>query len=294
MLPERVLVYIAEGYPRPDFQIGEEEYIYVRKGMVAQRALRYDEIGSDCILMLDDDVLLAPNSAEKLLLAMQENNADCVGADVFRNHLMPLKTKLFAAASNLVLPHNGSKWAFRVCRNGSFTYNAHPHKAYYRSQSCGGPAMLWRKQAFLNLHIEDELWLDSLGFAYGDDMLETYKLHANGGHLGVLYDAGIVNQDPGTASGGYKKSADRLRIRTQAMYMIWWRSIYRNGADTAWTRSLAVAAFGLKTAWMLLCLIIASPFMKLEHAVPSYIEGMKEGRKSVRSADFKSLRPYIA
>jgi hypothetical protein len=40
--------------------------------------------------------------------------------------------------------------------------------------------MLWRKDAFLRMSMQDELWLDALGFAYGDDALESYKLHANG------------------------------------------------------------------------------------------------------------------
>ena len=61
--PERVIVYIAEGYSRPTFTRGKEEYVWVKKGMVAQLALPYHEIGSECILMLDDDVELAPDSA---------------------------------------------------------------------------------------------------------------------------------------------------------------------------------------------------------------------------------------
>ena len=62
--PERVVVYIAEGYEGPKFTVGSEEYVWVPKGMMSQRVLPYDEITSDCILMLDDDVLLAPDSAE--------------------------------------------------------------------------------------------------------------------------------------------------------------------------------------------------------------------------------------
>ena len=63
--PERVLVYLAEGYTRPDFTVGREEYVWVKKGMMTQRVLQYDEVSSDCILFLDDDILLAPDSAEK-------------------------------------------------------------------------------------------------------------------------------------------------------------------------------------------------------------------------------------
>ena len=57
--PEKVVVYIAEGYSRPEVTVGKEEYVWVKKGMMTQRALPYDEISSDCILMLDDDVRLA-------------------------------------------------------------------------------------------------------------------------------------------------------------------------------------------------------------------------------------------
>lgn len=35
--PNKILVYIAQGYPIPQETIGIEEYIYCPKGMVAQR-----------------------------------------------------------------------------------------------------------------------------------------------------------------------------------------------------------------------------------------------------------------
>ena len=86
--PERVLVYIAMGYERPSSTVGREEYVWVRKGMVAQRVLESRDIDSDLILMLDDDVELSPNSVERILKAMDENGADCVAADTFKNQEM--------------------------------------------------------------------------------------------------------------------------------------------------------------------------------------------------------------
>ena len=65
--PREIVIYIAKGYPRPDFQIGMERYVEVDKGMIAQRALQYREITAENILLLDDDVELSPNSAEILL-----------------------------------------------------------------------------------------------------------------------------------------------------------------------------------------------------------------------------------
>ncbi len=284
--PERVIVYIAEGYTRPDFTVGDEEYVWVKKGMMAQRIIPYDEIKSPCVLMMDDDVLLAPDSAERMLKALIENDADCVGADVFQNHKMGFGKKVFAAITNMVFPHWSRTWAFKIHRNGSFSYNNCPSKSFYWSQSCGGPAMMWRKEAYERIHLEDEKWLDSLGFAYGDDALETYKLYRNGGRLGVLYDSGIQNLDAGTSSTAFRKSPERIYIRTKASFMIWWRSIYRNGKDTAWSRFLAAAAFGFKTIWLI-------PAMCVAGKIGSYFRGLRDGWRAVHTAVFQALPPYI-
>ena len=291
--PERVVIYIAEGYERPKFTPGKEEYVWVPKGMMSQRVLPYDEITSDCILMLDDDVMLAPDSAEKMLRAMVEYNADCVGADAFQNHRMPLKTKIYAALTNLVFPHRSRKWAFRIRRNGSFSYNARPKSDFYWSQSCGGPAMLWRKDALLKIHLEDELWLDKLGFAYGDDQLETYKLHANSGRLGVLYDAGITNLDAQSSSSAFRKSAEYIYTRTKALLMTWWRMCYKTGKDTPYSRALAAIAFGFKSLWLFLVMCVAALVKGDGHYLTSFCKGLKDGRKEVHSPDFQNLPPYI-
>ena len=291
--PERVVIYIAEGNERPNFMVGKEEYVWVKKGMMSQRVLPYDEITSDCILMLDDDVLLASDSAEKMLRAMVEHNADCVGADVFQNHRMLLKTKIYAALTNLVFPHWSRKWAFKIHRNGSFSYNANPNKAFYWSQSCGGPAAMWKKETFLRLDLEEELWLERLGFPYGEDALMTYKLHANHGRLGVLYDAGIANLDAQSSSGAFRKGAEYFYVRTKAMFMVWWRTCFKNGKDTACTRFLTATAFSFKALWLIPVMTAAAIAKRNFRVLSSYFRGLRDGWKEVHSPEFQNLPPYI-
>lgn len=291
--PERVMVYIAEGYARPNFTIGKEEYVWVRKGMVAQRVLPYHEIASDCILMLDDDVMLAPDSAERMLVAMDEQRADCVGADTFKNQDLSVGTKVYAAVTNLVFPHYSEHWAFKIHRNGSFSYNNHPRKSFYWSQSCAGPAMLWRKFVYEQLHLEDELWLDSLEFAYGEDITATYKLHKNGFRLGVLFDSGIENLDGGTSSDSFRKSPQRMYVRSKAQFLVWWRTCYNLRNTTAWNKGLTAFCFMLKAVW--LCLVMCG--VALVRCRPAmltqYLKGLKDGWKFVHTTDFHSLRNYI-
>ena len=291
--PERVMIYIAEGFPRPDFQVGNEEYRWVRKGMMAQRMLPYDEIASDCILLLDDDVCLAPDSAEKLLSSLEEDGADCVGADVFRPQRMRPGTKLYAASVNLVFPHCSRTWAFRMHRNGSFSYLARPKREYYRSQTCGGPCSMWRKDAFLRLHLEDELWLDALGFPYGEDALVSYKLYRNGGRLGIRYDSGVENRDARSSSDRYRQDPDRFRIRSQALLMVWWRSLYRNGADTSISHLLTGTAFALKACWLMLVMAVSALVLLKPKVFYAHLRGLRGGWKAVHAASFRALRPYI-
>ena len=185
--PERVLVYIAEGYVIPDFRVGKEEYVVVPKGMARQRILPYDEISSDCILLLDDDVRLGETAAERLLKTLTEHQADCVGADTFRNQDMSWKQKVAAFLLGGVYPHSNEHWAFCVLPTGAFSYNKKPQPRFYLSESCAGPASLWRKESFLALHLEDELWLEELGFPYGEDLVTFHKLAINGFRLGIDY-----------------------------------------------------------------------------------------------------------
>lgn len=291
--PERVLIYIAKGYERPGFTIGCEEYVWVEKGMLAQRALPYTEITSGCILLLDDDVRLNTDSAERMLKAMERYDADCVGADVFSNHEMSLKNKLYALAVNLVHPHHDENWAFKIHRNGSFSYIAHPTKSFYWSQSCSGPAALWKKDTLIRLHLEDERWIDTLGFAYGEDALTYYKLYRNGYKLGILFDAGIHNLNAGTSSSIYRKAPQRMYIRTKAMFLIWHRSLYLPASHSLKEKTLTVIAFTLKLLWMFPMVCAAAMLSFHAKSVVLYFKGIYDGWKFTSSTIYRTLPNYL-
>ncbi len=291
--PERIVVYIAEGYERPTFTVGREEYVWVKKGMVAQRVLPYTEICSQCILMLDDDVELHPCSAERLLRELEEGGYDCMGSDIFENHCMTRLAKMKAMVSNLVFPHGGQKWAFKIHRNGSFSYINRPVLPCYPSQSCGGPVMLFRKDVYHRLRLEDELWIDRMGFAYGEDLVESYKLYRNGYRLGVSFDAEIKNLDSSTSSGAYRRSPDRMRLRTRAIFIMWWRTGYNLDCNCRLEKTLTALAFILKTLWMLIVMTGASVVMRKKSYIVQYIQGLREGWRFVHTPEFKNIPNYI-
>ena len=291
--PDKVLIYIADGCTRPDFRVGNEEYVWVKKGMMSQRLRHYDQIESDCILMLDDDVSLQPESVAKMLAALEENEADCVGADTFRTHEMPLSMKIYAALTNLVFPHRDDGWAFKIKTNGSFSYNRKPKTDFCLSQSCAGNAMLWRKNTYDKLHFDDELWLDELSFAYGDDMLESYKVYKNGYRLGVLYDSGIEHLDARSASRDFRKSPEWIYTRAKAGFLVWWRSCYKTGGDSKSQRFCAALSFFCKSVWLLLGITAFAISRFSFGMVVSYLKGLRDGWRYAHLDRFKKLGPYI-
>lgn len=134
--PERIIVYLAEGYGRPKETIGREQIVYVKKGMVAQRALDYREVDTPYVLMLDDDVFLPESAVEKMAEVLLSEDADCVAADTFQNHKMSFISKMKAAVSNWAFPMFHSEWAIKIQRTGSFLYNISPPERILSIAEC--------------------------------------------------------------------------------------------------------------------------------------------------------------
>ena len=195
--PSAILVYIAEGYPLPKETIGKERCIYVKKGMVAQRALLYLEVETEYILFLDDDVYLASDSVEILYRQLKEKHADVISPDVFYNATRSLKSELMMTISGRMRARRCDKtWGYKVMRNGGYSYNKHPQEVM-SSQTNAGACFLCRKDDFLRLHFEDELWLDSTSYPLGEDQVMYYKMYLKGMKILTWYKSGFAHLDAG-------------------------------------------------------------------------------------------------
>ena len=257
--------------------------------MAEQRILTYQEISSDCILLLDDDVRLGENAAENLVQTLSEQEADCVGADTFRNQDMSWVQKMKALLLGGVYPSWNDNYAFRVLSTGAFSYNNHPQSTFYLSDSCAGPAAMWKRETFLKLHLEDELWLDDLGFSYGEDLVQFYKLVINGYKLGIHYGIDIEHMDGKTSSARYKQQSNRLQLRTKAQFIIWWRCFWQTDR---FAKGAMLLRFSLKMTYQFLLILLATPFLRRWDFPAQVIKGLREGWQFVHSPEFVVLRPY--
>lgn len=220
--PEDIIVYIAEGYPLPKQTCGRERYVRVPKGMVAQRALRYDEVKTEWILFLDDDVYLPPASVQELVDALHENDAHVISPDTFDNAARNLKSELMMTISGRMIARRGDeKYGYKVLRTGGYSYNKRPEPRAYLSETNAGPCFMCRKQDFLKIDLEEELWLDELKYALGDDQAMFYKMHLYGLKQLTLFGSGIRHLDAGSTL----QNVDKERQMVEADYyfrLIFW------------------------------------------------------------------------
>lgn len=290
--PQRVIIYIADGYPEPDFRVDYEIYIHVRKGMIAQRALEYREIESPLILLLDDDVYLPPHSVETLIQALEQGHYDCVSPDTFANHRLSTLGKLYCFFSNLTLAIPNCKYAFKIHYNGTLSFLNNPRPGVYDSQSAAGPCALWRKDAFRDIDVKSELWMDDLEFAYADDQLIFYKLFANGRRLGMHYGSGIEHRDGRTARSSSYRGPRMFLTRAKAQYLVWHRSLYKPDPSPI-RRMLKAASFSFKLLWMLPVHILAAVRYRSPLIPYYFLKGTLDGYRYSHSVYYRQLRPYI-
>lgn len=92
--PEHIFVYIPYGYALPKETIGIEEYIRCDKGMVSQRALPFDEVTTEFILFLDDDLSFQEDFVKTLFDGLIENEGDCISPNIYPNNEEKLLNKV--------------------------------------------------------------------------------------------------------------------------------------------------------------------------------------------------------
>ena len=228
VLPQKIVVYIAEGYPIPKETMGAEQYVYVKKGMVAQRALDYKEVESEYILFLDDDVYLPPNATELLFSSLAEKGADVISPDVFDNASRSFSQGLLMLISGRMRARKDDKhWGYKVMRNSGYSYNRNPSQDIYYSQTNAGPCFFCSKEIFLNAKFEDELWLDKMDYPLGEDQVMYDQMSLNGYEILTLFNSAIIHLDAGSSRVNSEKENKIIYSDFRFKTIFWHRFIYK-------------------------------------------------------------------
>lgn len=288
--PSAIIIYIAEGYDIPTETIGVEKYVYVKKGMVAQRALRYDDVETPFILFLDDDVYLPPNGVELLYNEMLERKADVISPCVFFSEKATVKDKIrLSFFGKEVCRVFGHKWAFKILRTTGISYNNNPGNGIYESQANGGPCFFCYKSAFTDTHFEDELWLDKAPYAFPEDHVMFYKMHLRGHKVLTTFDSGIIHLDAGTTLGA--NTPERIQKLIYSEYrnrIIFWHRFIYSCERSPFGKLLSLFAI-CYSVFIQYCKIIAKTIIGNKSDAKALQNGLHDGWAYLKTDEYKKL-----
>lgn len=288
--PKKILVYIAEGYPLPKETIGIEEYIYCPKGMIAQRALPFDEIDTEWILFLDDDLRIPDDGIEKLFEGIERFDADCIAPNIYPNHNLSVKNKILAIFRMQTYPHWDKRWAFKIRKSGHYSYNNHPAEIL-PTQSNAGACFLCRKEAFQRIHFEDEMWLNSFKYALGDDQLFHYKLYKYGYKVLTHFNCPIKHLD--AQAGGIKNHKEKNLCAIASRFLVWYRTIFSIQKNIFGKTVCWLAFLGTNVIYFLFSCINALRRRKW-YVISNIWKGNIEGYKYAHSEKYLSYPDFLA
>lgn len=288
--PEHIFVYIPHGYDLPKETIGKEEYIRCDKGMITQRSLPFDEITSDYILFLDDDIYLPEDCVEKLFAGIEEYGADAISADAYSNHQESWGQKLKFIAGG-TYPHFKQDLAFHIRRCGHYSYNNNPRKTVLPSESASFALCLIKKEVYKAIHFEDERWMEGFRYCQGDDQLFYYKLFLYGYKLLVHYDTGMIHLDAG--AGHINNPEERNRVYSVLRYIMWYRTmidIKQSVKNRCYNSLCFYASLISKTPLSIFYALTQRRF----YFISNIARGVIDGRRFLRTDAYKLMPKFDA
>ena len=287
--PDRIIVYLAESYEIPKETIGVERYIYVPKGMVAQRALSYYEVDTEYILFLDDDVYLPPEAVSRLYNELQQYNANVISPCTFQNHKQRTLSKVFKAITGKERPmFTNNRWSYKVMRTAGFAYNNNPSKPVYESQSNAGPCFFCKKNDFIYISFGEELWLDKTYYALPEDQVMFYKMYKKGLKLLTSYDSGIVHLDAGTTMQSNPERECRLVYSEYRNKLIFWHRFIFLPDHNPLSRFMSVLVLGYALAIQFIKCIVYFLIGKSKTS-KAFFDGINDAKCYLKSDEYKSL-----
>lgn len=154
-------------------------------------------------------------------------NANVISPDVFPNAERSFFYKCMMFFSGRMLPRkDDGKWGYKVMRNSGYSYNNNPNLDIYLSQTNAGPCFFCKKEDFLRIHFEEELWMDSLNYAQGDDQVMFYKMYLKGLKQLTWFHSGVKHLDAKSTMENKDKKKMLLYSDFRFKIIFWHRFIY--------------------------------------------------------------------
>lgn len=289
--PTEVIVVLPEGYDKPKEQLGYEKFYYCKKGMVNQRLYGISQCNTEYAFVTDDDISFEPEFIDKL-------SAPVVSGDytISIGPLIEFLPKKGKEAFVYIITAHALPTLFHknryntVLKTTGYSYNRNlefGRGRLYETQSAPGACFFVNVMEFNSIHFEDELWLDSNGYAAYDDEAMYYKAWINGLKTVLVADAHFNHLDGKTSQ---QKNNNSIGDYCYAFnkWVFWRRFIYERSTPLGkiWCR----ICFGYHLFAESFIGILLSTIKKSgKQSIVAKRKGKNDAKQWIKSEEYRKL-----
>ena len=286
--PKEVIVVLPEGYDLPVERLGYEKFVFCKKGMVTQRIEGIYHTKCEYILFCDDDISFSSDYIMKLYEPMKDGLADVTIGPLLE--FFPQKGGMSIASALLggAIPTIFNKNNYTtILRSSGWSYNRidlNNCNKYYKVQSAAWTNFFIKRQVMIDIDFDSELWLEKSGYAYLDDQTMFYKLYKMGYRTLLVSDATYIHEDARTSTRELK--LEPIYAFGFNHYIFWHRFIYSLHTNK-FDKLIDIIAFNY---WYIMNILYNTVRnYKNKEVVNKLREGVKDGKKYVKTKSYKSL-----
>lgn len=222
--PAEIILVIPDDVQPWDTCIDCVRFVHDKRGMVTQRAGGIRAANHRHLLLLDDDVVIAPNTAELLLTAMRERNAVCVIPYWAEGWPKGIFLRFFMSFWGIAIPR--SNGGIRYTAGGGYYYPAKEPTEPWVTEGGSGAILLVNRNFCLNQQcLGDVVFQDVSVYALREDGAFIFDIYQKGGLC--LMIGGISFEHLG---GTTRLDPSRLEMSYRALiynhYLFWRKYIY--------------------------------------------------------------------
>ena len=287
ILPKEIIVVIPEGFDLPKEQLGFENFVFCKRGMVNQRIEGIAHCKTDYALILDDDIAFDSDFVEIVSKPVISGEYAISSGPLLEFFPPKGKHSFFAAVTGNAIPTLFHKNRYNtILHTTGYSYNRNivfNQNKLYETQSAAWTCFFADVNKLRSIHFEDELWLDAHKYSAHDDTAMFYKAWLMGHKSVIVADALYKHLDAKTSK------IDNVEAREFAL-----------GFNTFvfWKRFILEPSGGVGKLWSRFCLgyflLVAKLISLIKNTSGNtkkhYFVGLKQGMKWCKTIDYKSLK----
>lgn len=290
--PREVIVVLPENYRLPQEQLGWETFYYSKKGMVTQRLYGINKCKTQYALICDDDVCFDSDFVQKLHKPIKEGICRLSAGPLLS--YLPQKgvQSFFYAITGAAIPTDNLKGKYiSILPTTGYLYNRNidtTQSVYYEAESLPWTCFYGEIEAIKKIRMEDEVWLESHGYASMDDQTMFYKAHLQGIKTIVVSNALYEHLDAKTSR---KILSDIAYAMEYNRYVFWHRFIYSKDRGNKKIVDVLCINYYFLLKWLYNLFRLLKGQLDKEAFIAKK-NAIKDAKVYVKSSTYKNLPTY--